>query len=353
MEHEAENLTHLASTSAARDEVMVHSKQLTMAAQLSRPLARLLLRDPAIAPELKEHLLRLMTQRDRVPVRAALERFAAAVVMTSDPDLGLHAAQYAHPGDFEALEWVATSAATWNDACETVCRYARMLNEAAEYRIEVCADKAHVILGSTLPLRREISDFQLAAFHLTIQHWLPSVWPELAVWMRHEQPASIASYREVFPHCKLVFRAPFDGFVYDAARLHTVLPTADPVRHHQLRAQIEQLLRAVPLGDGLVARTSLDIIETMRHGNVSAERSAVRLGVSRRTLVRRLGEHGTSYSALLKEARYRTAVHYLQNSSHTVEDIAFLLGYSECAAFVRAFKRWSGSAPFAYRRLHA
>jgi AraC-like DNA-binding protein len=331
---------------------MAHPKQLAMAAQLGRPIARLPMADPALAPELRAMVEQIMTERDRIPVQVAMERFAAAVYLTGELDLGLRAAQYAQPSDFEALHWVATSAATWSDACESLCRYARVLNEAAEYRLEVCGDKAHIILENSIPLPREASDFQLAAFHLMIQHWVPSDWPELEIWVKHEQPASIAAYREVFAHCKLVFRAAFDGFVYDAARLRVALPTADPARHRRLRAQIEQLLRAWPPGDDLVARARLDIIETIRHGDVAADRTAARLGVSRRTLTRRLEQAGTSYSALLKEARYRTAIHYLQNSTHTVEDIAFLLGYSACTPFVRAFKRWSGSAPFAYRRAH-
>jgi AraC-like DNA-binding protein len=50
----------------------------------------------------------------------------------------------------------------------------------------------------------------------------------------------------------------------------------------------------------------------------------------------------TSYSELLKDGRYRTAMHYLKNNRHNVEDIAFRLVFSECACFVRAFKRRSG-----------
>jgi AraC-like DNA-binding protein len=72
--------------------------------------------------------------------------------------------------------------------------------------------------------------------------------------------------------------------------------------------------------------------------------------MTRRTLTRRLAQEGTSYSELLKEARYQTALHYLQHSRHSVEDIAFLVGFSECGPFARAFKRWSGVSPADYRR---
>jgi AraC-like DNA-binding protein len=171
--------------------------------------------------------------------------------------------------------------------------------------------------------------------------------------MKHDEPRDISVYRDVFKHIELVFRAPFDGFVYDARRLERSQPAANPQQHSTLRAHSELLLEKVLAGDTLIERVSADILACLRMGNVAAELTATRLGMARRTLVRRLNQHGTSYAELLKEARYRAAIHYLQQTNHTVEDIAFLLGYSECAAFVHAFKRWTGHPPLEYRRIHS
>ena len=91
----------------------------------------------------------------------------------------------------------------------------------------------------------------------------------------------------------------------------------------------------------------------MQDADASAERTAARLGMARRTLTRQLAECGTSFSLLLKETRHRAAVHYLRNSDYTVEELAFMLGFSECAPFVRAFRRWTGHSPLEYRKLHA
>jgi AraC-like DNA-binding protein len=74
------------------------------------------------------------------------------------------------------------------------------------------------------------------------------------------------------------------------------------------------------------------------------------MGVTRRTLTRRLAEHGTSFTKLLDEVRREAATYYVITSDHTLVDIAFLVGFSESSAFVRAFKRWHGVAPMAYRR---
>jgi len=68
-----------------------------------------------------------------------------------------------------------------------------------------------------------------------------------------------------------------------------------------------------------------------------------------RTLQRRLAAEGTSFRALLEEVRAALAVELLKKQRLTVEVVADRLGYSESSAFVRAFKRWQGTCPAAYR----
>ena len=328
------------------------AQPLTVAAQTLRPLARLVDTLTHAPLELKERAAELHSRSDRLTITEVMQLVAAVEQLTGNADIGLHAALFVEPSDYDLLEWLAVSAATWQEGYETLCRYVRILNEAALYRVEVCGNKAHVILGSAVPLGRAMVDFQLACFHLAIQRWLPDTWPELAVWMKHPEPADVTAYRAMFPEARLVFRAAFNGFVYDANRLGLPLPTADVEKHRALTAEGEHLLDEIRPMEGVLARISRDILKSMEESHVDAERTARRLGMTRRTLIRRLGLLGTSYSELVKEARYRTAMHYLQETRCRVSDLAFLLGYSDCAPFVRAFKRWSGLAPSQYRRAH-
>jgi AraC-like DNA-binding protein len=147
-----------------------------------------------------------------------------------------------------------------------------------------------------------------------------------------------------------VFDAPFSGFVFDAARLDTKLASGDPSLHGVLRQHAERLLAELAQGDGLVERVRAQVLATLKDGPVAAEDVAAQMGVTRRTLTRRLAQHGTSFTALLEEVRRQAATHYLRNTDHSIEDVAFLLGFSESSPFVRAFKRWTGLAPAAYRR---
>jgi AraC-like DNA-binding protein len=77
---------------------------------------------------------------------------------------------------------------------------------------------------------------------------------------------------------------------------------------------------------------------------------ARQIGMSARTLQRRLGEHGLDFKGLVDDTRRRFALNYLRDRANTPTEIAYLLGYSEVSAFNRAFRRWTGSTPARYPR---
>ena len=74
--------------------------------------------------------------------------------------------------------------------------------------------------------------------------------------------------------------------------------------------------------------------------------------MSSKTLERRLGERGESFSALSDAIRQKFAKEYLKETDFRLEQIAYLIGYSESAALVRAFRRWTGGTPIAFREQH-
>lgn len=80
---------------------------------------------------------------------------------------------------------------------------------------------------------------------------------------------------------------------------------------------------------------------------------ASKLGVSRPTLFRRLKAEGTTFEQLLDELRHRLSLHYLSGKKVSVNETAYLVGFSDPAAFSRAFKRWTGSSPRTARALKA
>jgi AraC-like DNA-binding protein len=116
---------------------------------------------------------------------------------------------------------------------------------------------------------------------------------------------------------------------------------------------VDRLLAGMPRNNDLLSSVKRAIVESMATGDLKRERIAKGLSMSPRTLERRLKERGVAYKQLVGELRGQFALDYLKNRQHTITEVAFLLGYSEVSAFNRAFKRWTGFTPMAYREQSA
>ena len=89
--------------------------------------------------------------------------------------------------------------------------------------------------------------------------------------------------------------------------------------------------------------------ELLPHGRAVASEVARRLGMSSRTLSRKLGEEGTSFAEILDQFRAALAKRYLNDETLPVSEIAWLLGYREVSSLTHAFKRWTGTTPRRFR----
>ena len=105
------------------------------------------------------------------------------------------------------------------------------------------------------------------------------------------------------------------------------------------------LLSRLPRGPDLVERTRRAIGGRLRGGDPSLEGVARELGISERSLQRRLSELGYTFNALADEVREATARLYLEQPDIALAEIAYLLGFADQSTFNRAFKRWTGVTP--------
>jgi AraC-like DNA-binding protein len=92
------------------------------------------------------------------------------------------------------------------------------------------------------------------------------------------------------------------------------------------------------------------IAPQLPHGRILMSDICKRIGVSRRTLARRLAEEGVTYSDVVNDLRLSLGQHYLQEPERPIAEVAWLLGYGETSAFDRAFRRWTGRTPREIRR---
>jgi AraC-like DNA-binding protein len=121
-----------------------------------------------------------------------------------------------------------------------------------------------------------------------------------------------------------------------------------------LRALVEQRARALleQLGPGtaFAARVAVAVGYAIQRGSVGLEVVARELAIGSRTLQRRLATEGRTFRAVVDDARRELAQQYLADRGQSVADVALLLGFSEQAAFHRAFVRWTGITPGQFRR---
>jgi len=156
-----------------------------------------------------------------------------------------------------------------------------------------------------------------------------------------------ALYQSFF-RCPVHFDASTHRLSVDSRWFDTKLPGYERGASELVRAQLSGLLRVKPGQDDLLESLS----QRMRKGIEVPPRQrelAEQINISERTLRRRLGEQSTSFLALRDGARFDRARDLLKNSDMTVTEIADLVGYADARAFRRAFKRWSGMLPTAYR----
>ncbi len=158
-----------------------------------------------------------------------------------------------------------------------------------------------------------------------------------------------ATYQKIggFP---VTFGAERLEIILSLPSLETPIPTYDP----SLRAHL------VEFGERLLAerqsprqktRAQIEglITDAMPGGIVQVDDAATQLGLSPRTLARRLADEGTSYREIVEDLRCDLAQTFIKNGMH-LSEISYSLGYSDQAAFSTAFKRWTGQAPTAFRK---
>ena len=163
----------------------------------------------------------------------------------------------------------------------------------------------------------------------------------------HSRPADIHPYKKMF-NAKVVFDADENVIVFDSHWLDKALPGADEAQYQASLAHLT----------AVESDLHLDLVEQIRavlRPMIVSQRCSVELvaglmSMQPRTLNRRLSDRGTTLRALMGQVRYELAMHLLAESRMTLIKISTLLGYSDPSVFSRAFYRWSGSSPSAWRR---
>ena len=162
-------------------------------------------------------------------------------------------------------------------------------------------------------------------------------------------PPDVSLFRSFFG-APVRFDAERSALVFEARWLAAPVAGSDAYIRQMLVERIRQQL--ADASDATGDRLRRVVRSLVAAGKFTVDDLAAALALSRRTLARRLNEHGTSFRELRDEARFLAARNLLQSSQVPVAEIAARLGYSDTPAFTRAFRRWAGTSPAEWRQRH-
>ncbi|WP_394830398.1 AraC family transcriptional regulator [Pendulispora rubella] len=277
--------------------------------------------------------------------------FDRAASLLGDDAIGLHAGERIRPGHYGVLGYVVMNCPTLGDALAQLQRYQALVIDIGPPDLLRAGGELTVMWDPRLerPLR-QLAEFNLSAM-LAFARWISGRdEAPVRVDFTFPEPARLDEHRRIF-RCALRFEEPVYRIVLPSRWLDAPLIRPDPeVRAAMLALAEKQLLSQVGRRAGDLDAIRDLVAKNLSAGDAALAKIAAGLGLSARTLQRKLHERGESFSAIVDEVRRELAMRHLNDHALDLNDLAFLLGFSEQSAFQRAFKRWTGEAPGSYRK---
>jgi AraC-like DNA-binding protein len=285
---------------------------------------------------------------NRIPfyVYTALMREASA--LCGDPALALHYGECVDMSEVSIVGLIMNASETMAEAFAQLQRFSQLALEVegAGERFGVTSrDGGLWIVDRRLnpndfPQLSEVTFSRLACGP---RRFLPQSHV-LEVHFTHPSPSYRAEYDRIFA-CKVVFESD-----WNAMRMHPQAATWRVALQPRyvfgvLTERADMLLRSLDDSRTMRARVEGLILPILHKGDVNADAIAGAMGFSRQTLFRRLKGEGVTFEEVLDDLRHRMALHYLQGKRASVNEVAYLVGFSDRASFSRAFKRWTGRNP--------
>ncbi len=314
---------------------------------------------PDIAPDDLLRMVRLPREETDVKTMVAdvdyyalLEKIAATLADATDFPLRVGASMQCDDYGAFGLAW--KTAPTLRGSIERAERYARLLTSVAQYEIQDRPTASLFLLHRAGPRTlgmRLSNEATLASSVAIMREVAPAPVVPQEVHFQHRAPKSVEAHLAYFG-CPVVFDAPNDGILLSADTLAQPNRLGDPAIAKFLRPHLDSELEAGERHTSFEQTLLRRISDRLSEGPPRTADLAREMGMSERTLHRRLSDGGTSFQILLEQARRQLAEGLLLQSDHPIAEIAFLTGFSEQSAFTRAFKRWVAQTPAAWREQH-
>lgn len=307
---------------------------------------RAFLASVAFEPERLEHVDGRMTLSE---YNALIGR---ALDVTGDPALGLRMLNNPAVGAYSVTAHLILQSSCLREGLEALTRYYRLIADQKYWELVENGETATIRFeGGPGPLRcrRFRSEFTVSAMCRMLEYYVRNARP-LCVAFEHPEPPYRDEYRTLFEG-REQFDQPFTGIVIRRELLDVRQPYGDAEVYSTMEAQAARKVAQIER-----TTTHADKVRDYVTANPSRQdmRSVARaLGMSPRSLRRRLAEEGTFYSAVVDRALASVATRLLVDEHRTIQEVSHELRFSDASTFCRAFKRWTGTTPKQYLATYA
>jgi AraC-like DNA-binding protein len=303
----------------------------------------------------------LEDQDSRIPLANYLALLKAGIELCNEPALSLLFGEAVKLQDISIVGLIGVAFDNVESVRRQVNRYAPLTLDADDGgtadAIELVRENGDVWMKFTgavyvdNPLLTESGFARNVCGARALQASLSASMPGLAslqfpkaIRFTYKEPSYRAEYDRIFG-VPLFFESHMNGFLIDEALLNMKLPRTNPYLSEILSARADELLQSLERSKTTRGRVENLLLPVLHTGEATVEMIASKLGLSRHTLFRKLKAEGVTFEQVLDEMRHQMALYYLNEKKVSVNQTAYLLGFSEPAAFSRAFKRWTGSSP--------
>jgi AraC-like DNA-binding protein len=285
-----------------------------------------------------------------VPLPTIVTLVERARALTGEPALGFYLGLQMSVSAHGYLGFAAMSAPTLREAVALAIEYAPIRTTSLALHVEVNESSAAIVIDERADLgtARDVVILGLLVGLWRIGNALLG-WEvtESTLDVTFPEPDYYARFRRTNPRVR--FSQSANRLVFDPSLLDARVVSADPAALRLAEDQCKQQLEAIA-SDAPVVEHVRRLVLRRDAGVRSFDELAAAVRISPRTLRRRLADAQVSFSTLLDEARRDRALLLLRSRDVSTKDVAERVGYSNVANFMRAFRRWTGQTPAAYRR---
>ncbi len=291
----------------------------------------------------------------RISRRQRLAIYRNAVSLAKRTDIGLLAGTRQRISDYGIYGYAMVSSSTFGEALKFSVEHITMAGSTVlqiSFRVEgetaILRSHGTQSLGKLLPF---VAEFWRSSMTALFNRVLEAPFPTTRMLFPFPAPVHWRNYERMF-NCPIDFDAGSMEWHFRADALGQRLPNANPITAQVCQQFCDVVMAERPGESDIVRRIRSACLNSSKRFP-PAEEIAEQLGLSLRTLHRRLADEGLSYQSVIDNMRRSLATEFLENTHLMIDEVAARVGFADATSFRRAFRKWTGHSPTHCRRANA